>query len=280
MTNTPSAEESQPEDRVVEAPETASPGAMLRAAREATGRSIEELAEAAKLSVATVAALEADDFVQLKEPVYVRGYYRKCALILDIDAEALTRAYDAKARPPAPALPSQVPIVSGGGSGILRRLLRYLVILLLLALFGVAAFFLFESAPVLEQPARPAPATERSDAAAVPADPPAEPAREAPPPAAQSTPPASPQPSAAQGSAEPLLRIDVSSETWLRIRTNDGRTLINDLVPAGQSQRFREAPPLDVFLGYAPGAEITWRGQPVNLAGRTRSNNTARVTLE
>ncbi|MHA7833484.1 MAG: helix-turn-helix domain-containing protein, partial [Algiphilus sp.] len=72
----------------------ASPGEMLREAREAQGRSTQDLAEAAKLPQATVVALEADDFELLKEPVYVRGYYRKCALMLEADVDAIVAAYE------------------------------------------------------------------------------------------------------------------------------------------------------------------------------------------
>ena len=51
----------------------ASPGEMLREAREARGRSTQDLAESAKLSQATIVALEADDFELLCGQAGLRG---------------------------------------------------------------------------------------------------------------------------------------------------------------------------------------------------------------
>lgn len=71
------------------------PGAKLRAARERKRLSERELADQTRLPLATILALEADDFSELVEPVYVKGYYRKCAATLGIDANELINAYRA-----------------------------------------------------------------------------------------------------------------------------------------------------------------------------------------
>lgn len=267
-----------------------SPGAMLRETREASGMSIEALAEAAKLSASIIASLEADDFSRLNEPVYVRGYYRKCALILGVEAERLTRAYDAKAKPQAPPLPSQIPLVAGGGSGILQRLLRALLILLLLALLVGGGLWLFQSSPLepgtdndfgatgesssIPRESAPPPGESASARAAERAEP--EPATA---PAGEET-PAAEAPAATPAGSGAELRIQAREESWLRVQDARGNNIANELLPAGETRSYNQPPPLEVFLGNAPGVEVRWRGERVDLAPRTRQNNTALVRVE
>lgn len=99
------------------------PGRLIRKAREAQGLSVEDLAAVIKLSRHTVEALERDDFATLKEPVYVRGYYRKLAKVLPLQEAELIASYDSVALPARPvAQPSKL-ILNGerdidtGGSG-------------------------------------------------------------------------------------------------------------------------------------------------------------------
>jgi len=286
----------------------ASPGEMLREAREAQGRTTQELAETAKLPQTTIVALEADDFELLNEPVYVRGYYRKCALMLDADVDAIVAAYERKARPEAPALPDKIPVVAGGGAPLGRKLLRLLLILVLLAGIGAIAMWLLQSP--LDQPLTQPSSGElfspgQSDSPAA-ASAPAEPERSS---LGASAAAAQQQADeagdetiragdAAQATAEPstttpaasstsevttgaVLTLRFEEDSWLRIRNGEGQTVANRLAEAGDRARIDdEPPPLELFVGFAPGTEARWRGEPVNLASATRSNNTALVTLE
>ena len=61
-----------------------SPGEMLRRAREALNLTISDLAGQTRLSRAVLEALENNDFANLAMPVYVRGYFRKCAHVLNV----------------------------------------------------------------------------------------------------------------------------------------------------------------------------------------------------
>lgn len=287
----------------------ASPGEMLREAREAQGRTTQELAETAKLPQATIVALEADDFEVLKEPVYVRGYYRKCALMLEADVDAIVAAYERKARPEAPALPDKIPVVAGGGAPLGRKLLRLLLILILLAGIGALAMWLLQSpldqsltqpsngelfspgqpenpsaaATAAAEPERSAPeapaatlaqqaedTADEADAAADGALPTNEPSAAAP--AASNT---------QEAAGDAVLTLRFQEDSWLRIRNGEGQTVANRLAEAGERARIDdEPPPLELFVGFAPGTQARWRGEPVNLASATRSNNTALVTLE
>ena len=71
---------------------TAGPGRVIRQARERARLGIEELASMTRLARSTLEALERDDFSTLTEAVYVRGYYRKCAKVLNLPEAELIAA--------------------------------------------------------------------------------------------------------------------------------------------------------------------------------------------
>ena len=66
-----------------------SPGAVLRAAREARGESVSEVAFALKLNPRQIAALEADNFSALPGMAFVRGFLRNYARYLGLDPAPL-----------------------------------------------------------------------------------------------------------------------------------------------------------------------------------------------
>ena len=105
-----------------DASERLSPGALIRRARERARMSPEELAAQTKLARSALDALERDDFNTLMEPVYVRGYYRKCAKVLDVSEKELLDAYEARVAPRAPALPAKLRLASGTELGTGSRL--------------------------------------------------------------------------------------------------------------------------------------------------------------
>ena len=81
---------------------------MVRQAREKAMISLEDLAAQIKLSRPTLDAIERDDFAQLNEPVYVRGYYRKLAKVLPVDEADLLAAYARVAGHKEPPHPSKL----------------------------------------------------------------------------------------------------------------------------------------------------------------------------
>lgn len=103
-------------------PERLSPGALIRRARERARMAPEELAAQTKLARTALDALERDDFNTLIEPVYVRGYYRKCAKVLGMSEKELLDAYEARVAPRAPVLPAKLRLASGTELGTGSRL--------------------------------------------------------------------------------------------------------------------------------------------------------------
>ncbi len=75
-------------------PGLASPGARLRAAREACGLSIEEVADRLRLNVALVLAMEEDRFGLLGAPVFARGHLRNYAVLVGAPEREIVAACD------------------------------------------------------------------------------------------------------------------------------------------------------------------------------------------
>lgn len=71
------------------------PGISLRRAREAQGKTVEEVADAIKLSVRQIQAIEANQFDRLRGPTFARGFVRNYARFLGVDAESLLAHLDA-----------------------------------------------------------------------------------------------------------------------------------------------------------------------------------------
>ncbi|MCK9261083.1 MAG: DUF4115 domain-containing protein [Azoarcus sp.] len=72
-------------------------GTMLRQAREGRGESLEEVAQALKLSMRQLVAIESGHYESLPGPAFVRGFVRNYARHLGLDPEAVLAAVGADA---------------------------------------------------------------------------------------------------------------------------------------------------------------------------------------
>lgn len=70
------------------------PGARLRKAREEQGLSLEQVAATLKILPRILQALEADNYSDLPEPVFVRGYLRQYAALVALPAEDVVTRFD------------------------------------------------------------------------------------------------------------------------------------------------------------------------------------------
>ena len=87
-----------------EEPVRESAGARLTAERRSLGLSLGDIARQLKLSVRQVEALERDDYASFAGPVFVRGFLRNYAKLLNLDPDALIAAAS-----PSPAAVSAPP---------------------------------------------------------------------------------------------------------------------------------------------------------------------------
>jgi cytoskeleton protein RodZ len=265
-----------------------SPGQLIREARERAHLSLDDMAAHTKLARATLEALERDDHRALLEPVYVRGYYRKCAKVLEIDESRLIAAYNAQVTPRTPEAPAKLRLASGTELGSSSRLPVSMAVLAAVVAVVACAFIWFARDPgetypvsmVVETiplasvdpaPTTPAPtsAVDAPSAEAVAAAP------------LQSTP--APTPTATQTPALAVapgsLRLRFVQTSWARIDDAGGKTLLNGMRSAGEVDALVGQPPLSVFLGNAPGVEVEFEGARVDISAYVRDNNTARFTL-
>jgi cytoskeleton protein RodZ len=90
-------------------------GALLRAAREELGLSVDAVAQQLKLSVRQVRALEQGEYSLLPGRTFVRGFVRNYARLVRLDAEAVLDALPSGAATPtleAPALHATAPTMA------------------------------------------------------------------------------------------------------------------------------------------------------------------------
>lgn len=267
------------------------PGVRLAAARAGRGLSVADVAQQLKLSPVQVQALEADDYQRLPGAVFVRGFIRNYARLLQLDPAALLPPIERELPPAAPAGPekpqsAEIPFPTKGTFNWHKYAIAAIVVLAPLVVFE----FYADDAPdvavksnQVELPAlqvvaetSPAPAVVQSVAPA--------PANEAPP----ARPPENREPrprDAAPASVgrptqgEQVVRLRFSRESWVEIRDRNGRKIFSQLNSPGTEQVVSGLPPLSLIVGNANGVQLTHNEQPVNLGPHTKID-VARLTLE
>ena len=135
------------------------------------------------------------------------------------------------------------------------------------------------TAPAPAAPTAPAHAGSVPAAPAAPAAPAPAPAAPAPTVAAPSVPaapatPAAPAPAPGDGQ----VQIQFIADCWTQITDGNGKVLFSGLKRKGDSTAVNGKPPFAVRLGYARGAQVSYNGQPVDIAPFT-SGETARLKL-
>lgn len=284
------------------------PGKLLAEARARKNLTIPEIAQQLKLSVSQIEALEADDYARLPGTVFVRGFVRNYARLVDLDGEVLVGALDLPHRPTtaSAAVPrsSNIPFPERRPSNWLRYAAALILLVGALAIYVlltderevvVVTHTPTASAPVSAAPSsvtaievKPATATDTSP----PAPPVTAPAQQAPlsaaapataVPAATSSVFSAEGRAAANAPARPSTAAEVhftfTTESWVEVRDRSNRILLSQLNPAGTEQRLQGRAPMTLVVGNAHGVRLTYKGAPVDLAPHTRVE-VARFTLE
>jgi cytoskeleton protein RodZ len=282
-------------------------GALLRAAREAAGRSPGELATQLKVSGDKIEALESGAWERLPDPTFARGLLRAAAKMVKADAEAIMQVLAASpavsSQASLEAAPARRPLpAAGNGPAHGSRKLWWLAVLAIV-LAALVIFFLprsiemnrwlaaFHASGQLAskpgangQPQPPASAPGAGPHVAPVANTAASAAASSP--AQAAVPAASPQiaasgaTGAAAGSAA-SLSLQATADSWIQVRTQQGKVLYSGIVPASGAQVVPLAAqdlPVKLIVGNASHTQVMFNGQPVNLAART-VGNVARLTL-
>ncbi len=225
----------------------ASTGTRLRAAREARGLSIADLATRTRITARHIAAIEAGDFASLPGRPYVLGFARSYAREVGIDdraiADAVRRELDAAAPQPEPRKINQFEV--GDPVKTPSFVLTWLAVALGLGIV-VTGFVLWRSYywPAAELPSLVAPAGA--------------PARPGPRPA-----PAAP-PAPAQPAGGPVVFTAREPGIWVKFSDADGRQLMQKQMAMGESYTVPgEAKGPVVWTGRPDALAITIGGRPV-----------------
>jgi cytoskeleton protein RodZ len=290
----------------------ATAGAKLRAAREAAGWSIDDVAAQLKLAPRQVTALEEDDWARLPGRTFVRGFARNYARFLALDPDSVLALLPPPEHAPALERPSfaaarrpmgEIPVERAAKTSAAR----WLVPLLLLAIVVAAGVYEYRrlmapsspdatpptaSAPATAPGPAPAPAATGPAATALPnplADttpatpapegsgaPAAAPSEAAP--AAAPPPPSQPAASTAAPATDATLVLAFKGTSWAEVKDANGRVILQMTGGAGMTQTVNGTPPFELALGNARDVAVTFRGQALDLAPYTRGS-VARVSL-
>lgn len=266
------------------------PGRALAEARAARSLTVVDVAQQLKLSASQIEALEAEAYDRLPGPVFVRGFVRNYARLLELDADALAAAVDLPhaASPASAAVPlsRNIPFPEKRPAIWWPYALGFGVLMLAVVLFEI--FFsapptmVVSTVPPGEEsaPASVAPEPAIPDAAAVTPD--ALPASLPAVPAAPVVVAAGPDPAAAPqagGAGMSDLHFAFEAASWVEVRDGSNRLVFSQLNPAGSEQRIQGRPPLSVVVGNARAVRLSYNGRRFDLVPHTRVE-VARFTLE
>jgi len=266
-------------------------GAMLRARRVELGLSQADVAHMVKLPPRRIEAMEQERWEELPDGPYLRGFLRNIARALSLDAAGLMQKVDASlmriSSPDSILIPQGVthatlPRRSGpaderrGGRALVYGAFVFALIAALIAWSGTESFdhavatgkgLVAQRAPVASAPAAP-PTSVAAGTDSTPALQPGEAA------AAGAAPNGSVENAtkpAAAASALALL-FHFNEESWVEVRSADGKVLLQRLNAAGSEQEIDGEAPFSLVVGNAKGVALKFRGQPVDLTPYTRDS--------
>jgi cytoskeleton protein RodZ len=265
-------------------------GAWLRTQREARGVSVQAIAEASKISVRYLEALEGDRFDVLPAPVFVRGFLREYARVVGLDGDEVVNFYllSQPAKPAERSTEGRVAAARGEREAARRApLVGYVVLVVAsLAVFvGIAAAISWwagrRAAPTATPPARAASASAPASTAASTApptaavEPPAATAivADAATPAAPyvTTPPApvaaTPQAPAAVATGRLRVVLEFQQDCWVEV-VLDGRRRESELKAGGETLALEADEYVSLTLGNAPAVRVEVNGRPFPLSTR------------
>lgn len=290
-------------DEVAPASVPASAGALLRQARQAQGIALEDLANALKVPIEKLQALENEDWQRLPDVVFLRAVAQTVCRTLQIDAQpVLALLPQQKMATLVPQLGLNEPMRERGVPSIFathdQRSRWPWAVLLLVVLAGVVYVGLQWQVPGLTRELSAALDTKSAEAADAPLFPPAvqqedegatdegaalsatalmqpavpeEGGPQAPAEAAGPEVAAEAATAAAAGGV-PVLRITAKGATWVQVTDAQQRLLIEKILQDGEVFITSAPKPLTVAVGKADLATVEVNGAPLDVQALARSN--------
>jgi cytoskeleton protein RodZ len=247
-------------------------GERFRAAREARGLTLSDVAEHIRIRSVYLAAIEDENWSAIGAPVYIRGFLRTYARFLGLEPEEVVAEFNSQASappPPVPTAPGAPPRTSyladeeppaRGLSPLIWVASLVAVVLIAVVVYNEAMLHARQSATVLPSNSPTAVASAPAAGVAADAGPTENPASANP----SASPTLSPSPGAS-GTAN--LEVRLSAPSWLRV-TVDGNVSMEGTFPAGTDRQFR-GKIARLRIGNAGGVEIIIDGKSMGTLGAT-----------
>ncbi len=266
---------------------TKSAGKLLSEARTLQGLSVADVAGRIKFAPRQVEALEADNYGQLPELAFVRGFVRSYARLLHLDEAIILDALpQATKQVTPPKNLAEVPFPTAQSARQIN-VLWLSAALGLAVILGIGVLFLHEkpankkvietkaveNVPVITQPPAVSAVEIASSVASTPAgDKQAE---------KEITPDAvSPKTKELQTESHTSpIHLVFLSDAWVDIKDRNGKTLLKQVNAAGSEHWVKGLPPFSLVIGNASGVRLTYEGEDVDLKEFTEVE-VARLILE
>ena len=269
-------------------------GEILKQLREEHKLSVKDIATRMRLDPRLIESLEANDLDRLPAAIYIRGYIRSYAKIIEADADSLVALYDNDApEPPEIILEIKLPTQASSSDKPVKAF-TYLItlILALLLLVWIQSKFMLEDTinhakagtgaldyeiVIVEHPQTPSyrdthnvDATldnrqaEDSDSAG-----------------SSLTLAADDKLQFAESAVitgSDTLQMKLSADSWIEVNDADNNKLYRDLARTGDEISIRGNAPFSVKLGFSQGVSLEFNGKPFDPAPYSRAG-VARFTL-
>ncbi|MEO1148108.1 MAG: RodZ domain-containing protein [Cyanobacteria bacterium J06638_22] len=222
-------------------------GTYLRQVREENLLTIEHVATKTMIQPRILRAIEEGKLENLPEPIYVRGFIKRYARELELDAEAVAQAFPVKRD-------ANIQPKSWNDASSSRQLRPYHLYALYIAVIMAAIAglsYLLTRGPIRTTATAPSPASIPSPDLPTPTEPAASP--EAPP---------TPEPP-----AEPVqVEVTMQEQSWMRVIV-DGETEFEGMLNEGTQRTWTADEEVQIRAGNAGGVLVEYNNQPAALMG-------------
>lgn len=257
-------------------------GTLLRRTRTRQGKTLEQLAQSTKISVATLDALENNDFERLPASIYTRGFLRTYAREIGLDPEETVDQYLAQfEEPPSLVMADSTQereaaqrSISPASSAELfyRRQLPGPLLTGAIAVILAVAYFAYASRPgrPVETPATGEPQPAAASDVAQTASPPEQP------------PPAPPSDVVQAANVAPeVLRVELAATgpCWLSVGADAGAPA-GRLMQAGERQTVEAREELALRVGDPGTLSMSINGAPARPLGQAGQPVTVRINKQ
>ncbi|GBC77495.1 Cytoskeleton protein RodZ [bacterium HR08] len=249
-------------------------GQELRRRREAKGIELQDIANATRVAVRFLRAIEEDDFASLPGGLFTRSFIRTYARHVGMDEEeAIARYYEqtGQTREDIPRYPFTTVAAERARSIFWTRVVVLLFVAGVLAVGGYGGWHYWqrEGRRLWEQRgSQPAPVPKRQEPVRAPVAPSSEGASAPSSVSAEAEPTAvSPAPAPSLSSvSKPLeIRLEATGNCWISVQVDDEPKPRQEMLRAGDVRTFTPQKQVRLSVGSVPALKVTINGQPAQL---------------